>query len=121
MYTRQAILRVSRVLLESLLPKGKVIDTVSDKVGEVDYSWLKDCMNLPSNCKITGVTTYLYFIYDEIGIRIECEDFVKTSEGCVLPEIRTLCNENGFLQWEGDVYIGSNKTVESKIKFKEFL
>lgn len=75
---RAAVMRCSRELVEALLPPGKVIDCVADKVGPVDYDWLRRALLLPDDCRITGVSASLFFDWDQVAIRVESEAFVET-------------------------------------------
>lgn len=89
MKTRQAIMMVSTHLLLDILPAGKTIDCVADKLGAaVDYVWLHAALLLPADCRITGVSMSLGFDRDQIAIRVESHDFPETEEGCHLPEVR---------------------------------
>lgn len=102
---RQAVMYVSRSLLESLLPEGKTIDCVADKLG-AEYAWLAEAMKLPANVRITGVSMALRFVYDQVAIRVECSDFVETLPSNCLPEVqatykRGVDGKGVFVRWEG--------------------
>lgn len=78
----QAIIRVSRELLERvlMLPPGTTILAVSDQA---------------------------YFDSGDIALRVECPAARPTPEGCRLPEVRPVYREAGgkaeFVRWDGDL------------------
>ena len=114
--TRQAVMRVSRQLLEELMPDwktaavlryGELIEErlAPDRVAEIAEPYHK-ALKLPTNCRITGISIGFGFDHDEIGFRIESLDFVETLEGNMLPEVQAVyrtrvqmaCNGNDGLE-----------------------
>lgn len=89
MKSHQAVMNVSRQLLLPLLPEGKEIDCIADRLG-VKYDWLAKALHFPEGTKITGVSVSLRFWYDEISLRLESPDFIETEEGNCLPEVQAL-------------------------------
>lgn len=95
--SRQAIMRVSRELLDDMLRNAddatvaanpsRVLDSVDGKCGAVDYGWLERVLHLPSNAKITGVSTHMDFIRDLVAVRVDCPDFVETHPSEILPTV----------------------------------
>lgn len=103
--TRQAVMNVSRELMEHMLPPGKVIECVADKLG-VQYEWLVEAMQLPAGSRITGVSIAVRFFHDEVAIRIEHPDFIETAEARTLPEVQAIYERNAdgsprFVKWCG--------------------
>lgn len=108
--TRQAIMTVSRQLLEDLLPDWWT--AVQLPHGDL----LKQVLKLPANCQITNISqvaklaanTSVFFYNEQIAIRVECPDFVETPAGALLPEVLAiyqsptgLVKESYFLFWDG--------------------
>ena len=105
--TRQAIMCVSRHLLEELMPDwqtvallryGELVEECSselvrlsdsDKVAELAAPF-HQVLKLPSDCWITGISAAHSFRRDEIAFRIASPDFVETPEMVTLPEVRDL-------------------------------
>lgn len=98
--TRQAVMKVSRELLEQLMPDFRtavllrfgdlVVEgqlTIADKLKELAVPFHR-ALKLPANCRITGISHTYVFDRDEIAFRIESPDFVETPFGCVLPEVQ---------------------------------
>lgn len=118
--TRQALLYVTRELLEHLMPDwrtiaklryGDVLDGCEPRdwetLGEIPNSSLivtrpfREALKLPTNCIINGISYSHRFAYDQITFKIGCSDFVQTTEGGILPEVRAVYNRLGFVRWEG--------------------
>lgn len=127
--TRQAILRVSRPLLEALLPDFRTVallrygELVEPRLGpSTDVAAqvatiaapFHQVLKLPADCRITGIAMHpsLYFDRDEVTFRIESPDFMETPEGGMLPEVQAMysnvpsiddkdCAEMHFFKWEG--------------------
>lgn len=104
--TRQAILLVSRQVLEAIMPDWR-------------WHWRRDpvynytppaapfyvALKLPENCRITGVSADCAFNKDQIAFRIESPDFVETMEGCTLPEVRAVYQHKHHFTVEPDVWL----------------
>lgn len=120
--TRQAVLCVSRELLEQLLSDWKMVallrfgDLVDSSFSIVEkFAKLAKpyhtSLKLPANCCITGISHTYRFQYDQVAFRIECPDFVETQEACMLPEVQAVYqgslywnngpNTGYFLRWGG--------------------
>ncbi len=127
---RVAILRCPVELIEELLSPGKILDCIVDKIGPVDYSWLHTAIKFPGNCRIEAVSTALFFFEREVAIRIECEDFRETSEGCIIPMVNAIFDQEGFYHWSGSGVRGDYRyrlrwqaeaAEQPKVKFREFI
>lgn len=102
---RVAYMIISRQLLENLLPEGKILDCVADKLG-VAYEWLVEAMKFPVGTRITGVSMAARFVYDQIMLRIEHPDFIETEEGHQMPEVQANYERDAkgtprFVGWTG--------------------
>lgn len=111
---RQAIMLVSRPLLEDLLPNWQTVvklrygDVTEQDRPEALEDLVKpfhDALQLPANCRITGISASYYFHRDEVAFCLECPDFIETVEGQRVPRvvavyIRTI-DTTQFLRWEG--------------------
>jgi hypothetical protein len=85
--TRQAILTVSRQLLEAVLPSGMVIECYADKVGALDYGTLERPLLLPTDARVTGVcVSGECFRRDQVLIRVACSAFHEVELSEILPE-----------------------------------
>jgi hypothetical protein len=112
--SRQAVMRVSGELIRKLLPQGKAIDCLADKISnDLDYSWLHDALLLPKNSEITGVSVSIFFYRDEVAIRLRCSDFRETLEGCDMPEVGAeycrVGDKSRFVRWTGIAVLESYK------------
>ena len=103
--TRQAVLRVSRPLLEALLPDFRTVallrygelvkprlgmfTDVAAQVAEIAAPF-HSALKLPANCRITGISVGHLFDRDEVAFRIESPDFVETLDGGPLPEVQAV-------------------------------
>lgn len=97
--TRQAVMKVSRQLLEQLMPDWETAAQLryGQMIGgrfpaDVDVISIPYHMalKLPDSCSITGISSQLHFYSDEIAFRIESPDFVETEHGCRLPEVQAV-------------------------------
>lgn len=117
--TRKAILRVSRPLLEALLPDfrtvavlryGELVEPrlgpstdVAAQVIELAAPFHR-ALKLPASCHIAGISVGYLFDRDEVAFRIESPDFVETPEGGPLPEVTAVYqHRNNFLFTSGQV------------------
>lgn len=101
--SRQAVMKVSRELLEHLLPDwrtvamlryGELVESrlsTSEKVHELAAPFYK-ALKLPLNCKITGISTGRndWFYQDQIAFRVESPDFKETTYCGRLPEVQAV-------------------------------
>ena len=99
MKTRQAVMKVSRELLEELMPDwqtrararyGDMVDDRLPKDVEAIAGPYHLALKLPANCRITGISADLLFLYDQIAFRIESPDFVETKPGSQLPSVNAV-------------------------------
>lgn len=97
--TRQAMLKVNRSLLESIMPDwetaarvrfGEMVDGRLPKDVEQIAEPYHTALKLPANCRITGISNLYAFNRDEIVFRIESPDFVETPSCDMLPEVRAV-------------------------------
>ena len=117
--TRQAVMYVERLMLESLIPDWRTVvklcfgDVIKQDCPENFEELLRIfyvALKLPDNCKIRRINHYPQFNLDQIALRIECPDFIETLKGCYLPEVQALYKSvqeevkpdwSYFLRWDG--------------------
>lgn len=99
--SRQAILKVSRELLEQLLPDfehvamlryGELVNSslsTAERVASIVEPFHK-ALKLPSDCRITGISLHVAFEKDLIAFRIESPDFVETGPWDTYPDVQAI-------------------------------
>ena len=118
---RQAILCVSRELLESLLPDwqtvamlryGSLVKSPADVLDRIDVLArpFHQALKLPVDCQITGISQHYRFNQDQIAFRVTSPDFIETMPWNRLPDVEAVyqpVKEAGipdwsyFLRWDG--------------------
>ena len=106
MSNRLGIAYCSVELIANLMPDGTSIQWLDSERGTIaafgeGYEKLHKSLQLPANCRITGVSPHARFAYNQIVLRIESPDFVETPEAHNIPEVEPFYNKNGFSHWEG--------------------
>lgn len=121
--SRQAIMRVSRELVEQVWPEGIGQTMLGDVLGE-RYEGLRKALRLPADCIITGVSLHLDMHRDLIAMRVQSPEFIETAEACTLPEVEAVYDDVGgkthWLGWRGTA-VGPKSDKAEPIKWREFL
>ena len=101
---RQAILLVSRQLLEEIMPDWRTCaDVLWEKTPDLDAIAVPyhAALKLPDNCRIVGIGTWDTFDQNPVAFRVESPDFVEIPDGYAVPEVAALYKDGRFFAWTG--------------------